>query len=112
MNKKLITDKIIYNCKRASQFSNQYTWAEVKKLLKEENISLQDDDVLEIGFEEGWNEGDTARDDMYFVSVKRQREESDAEFEKRKIKTEELRSQTKKRRLELYLELKKEFEDN
>ncbi len=112
MNKKLITDKVFYNCKRASQFTSEYTWREVKELLKQANITLQDDDILEIGFEEGWNEADTARDDMYFVSIKRKREETDAEFEQRKIKNEEIKLETKKRRLETYLKLKEEFEND
>jgi len=110
MKKKIISEEILYECRRASMFSQSYTWGEIRKMLEEEKITLLDNDILLSGFEEGWNEGDSARDDMYFVKVRREREETDEEFEKRKKRVEEMKEVSRKSRYESYLELKKEFE--
>ena len=110
MKKEIITEEIFYACRRATNFSKPYTWGEVKELLNKENIQLLNDDIVRIGFEEGWNEGDSARDDMFFISVKRNRKETDDEFAKRKLKIEKLKEESKKLRYENYLKLKQEFE--
>lgn len=110
MKKEFITEEIFYSCKRASNFSKPYSWGEVKEMLKQKNIKLLDNDIVRIGFEAGWDEGDSARDDMFCISVKRDREETDTEFAARKIKVEKLKEENKKRRYEEYLKLKKEFE--
>lgn len=110
MKKETITEEIFYTCKRASNFSKPYSWGEVKELLNKKNLQLLDKDIVQIGFEAGWDEGDSARDDMFFISVKRDRLETDIEFETRKLKIEKLNEENKKSRYELYLKLKKEFE--
>jgi predicted nucleotidyltransferase len=46
------------------------------------------------------------------VEVWRNREETDAEFEKRKLSVEKMKEQSRKWRYEEYLKLKKEFEPN
>lgn len=111
MKKEIIVEKIFYSCKRASNFSKPYMWGEIKKMLQQKNIQLMDDDILEIGFEEGWEEGDSAREDMYFVSIKRKREETDSEFNERKIRNEKHKEDSRKKKYKLYIELKKEFEN-
>ena len=110
MKKEIISDEIFYACRRATNFSKPYAWGEVKELLNKENLQLLDDDIVRIGFEEGWDEGDSARDDMYFISVKRNREETEDEFAKRTLKIEKLIEENKKLRYENYLKLKQEFE--
>lgn len=110
MKKEIITEQIFYACRRATNFSKPYNWGEVKELLSKENLQLLDDDIVRIGFEEGWDEGDSARDNMFFISVKSNREETDDEFAKRKLKIEKLNEENKKLRYEEYLKLKKEFE--
>lgn len=111
MKKQTISEKIFYKCKGATLTSKPYTWGEVKEILGKEGIELEDSDVLKIGFEEGWNEGDSARDDMYYVSLERDREETDVEFEKRKLNVEKIKEENTKMRYEQYLKLKEEFEN-
>lgn len=112
--KKLVNRKqVFYTCKRASGFvgGNQYTWGEVKEELKKGNFELQDTDTLYIDFEEGWDEGDSARDDFWAIKVYRDIEETDEEFEKRKISWEKRMEESRKERYNQYLKLKKEFEN-
>jgi hypothetical protein len=111
MKKEIKHKKIFYDCKRWSQWSNEsYKWGEVKKLLTDNNIELQDDDYLMIEFEDAYQEGDSARDAFYGITVWRDVEETDEEFEKRKDFLEKRKAQNKKDRYEQYLKLKKEFE--
>jgi len=110
MEKKIISEEIFYECKRASMFSKPYTWGEIKKMLEEEKINLLDDDIFLSGFEEGWDEGDSARDDMYFVKIRRERFETDEELEIRKKNLEKRIEESKNIRYEQYIKLKKEFE--
>jgi DNA-binding transcriptional MerR regulator len=111
MEKKQIEKTILQRAKSCSNFrDNRFTWGEIKDILEKENITLQDNDILEVGFTEGWQEGDSARDNMYDLKIKRVREETDEEFEKRKQKIVDLQERSKKNRLETYLKLKEEFE--
>lgn len=109
MKKKLVSTKIFYRSKRPN-FNTPYTWGEIKKILEEEKIELRDDDVLESGFDEGYDHGDSAKDACYYFSVVRTREETNAEFEQREAEWDEFKKRTKKERHQKYLELKKEFE--
>ncbi len=112
MKKEIKNKQIFYTCKDGGIYSKSYSWGEVKEELSRKNIELQDGDRLSIYFEEGWNEGDSARDDMYAISVYRDEIETDEEFEKRKATMEYLKEKGKKSRYEQYLKLKKEFEDD
>lgn len=112
MEKKQIEKTILQRAKSCSNFiDNRFTWGEVKKILEEENITLQDTDILSVGFTEGWDEGDSARDNMYDLKVCRVREETDEEFEKRIKSREMMKERNKKLRYDSYLKLKEEFEN-
>ncbi len=111
MKKEIKKVEIFSDCKRASNYSiNPYKWGEIKELLAKENIVLEDNDVLKCGFEEAYNDGDSARDAMYVVSVEREREETDEEFERREKHVNSLKEESKKKRYDNYLKLKEEFE--
>ncbi|MFW6281309.1 MAG: hypothetical protein ACOC1O_00765 [bacterium] len=83
---------------------------EIKQILKENNITLQDDDVLYHRFDPGYDDGDTMRDPMYDLLIYRKRLETDEEFEKRKERIKEAKEKSRQNRYARYLELKKEFE--
>jgi len=103
---------ILSKTRRATHFSdNRFRWGDVLKFLREEKIQLQDFDILESGFNEGWDEGDSARDDAYDLKVIRVREETEEEYKKRISKQKENAEQLKNKRYENYLKLKKEFEN-
>jgi hypothetical protein len=111
LTKKVIEKKIFYTCKFVGMFSKPYKWGQVKRLLAEKNIELQDDDILRIEFEEGYDDGDSARDSVYSISVYRQVIETDEEFEKRVKATKKIIDREKESRYKTYLKLKKEFEN-
>lgn len=92
--------------------SHQYNWGEVKKMLEDKNIVLEDTDTLRIEVDEGYQDQDCSSDPCYIVEVWRYREETDEEFEKRKLSLEKRKEQSKKWRYEEYLKLKKEFEND
>lgn len=113
MNKKQIEKVILSKSKRATNFSdNRFRWGDILKLLNEENITLQDSDILEVGFTKGWDEGDSARDNAYDLKVIRVREETEEEYQKRLSKIKESKKLAKRTRYENYLKLKKEFEND
>ena len=110
MKRKEINDVIIYECKRTN-FEKPYTWGEIKEFLKEKNLQFEDNDVLICGFEVGYDEGDSARDDMYSLKIVRKRLENDIEFELRVGMIKFYKEESKKKRYENYLKLKEEFEN-
>jgi len=113
MEKKIITKEIFYECRRCSDWSDHsYKWGEVKESLAKGGIELQDDDYLRIHLEEGYDHGDSARDDFYAISVHRDVWETDEEFNKRKKRSELSKIENQKKRYENYLKLKEEFENS
>lgn len=113
MSKKQIEKVILSKSRSATHFSdNRFRWGDILKFLNEEKVELQDSDILEVGFTEGWNESDSARDNAYDLKVIRVREETEEEYRKRLLKNEEYKKLAEKRRYENYLKLKKEFEND
>jgi hypothetical protein len=112
MKRKQIETEIVHTGRYCSNYSdNRYKWSEVLQILKEKNVTLQDSDILEVGLAPGWDDGDSARDDYYELTVTRVREETDEEFEVRKQQKELFIARNKQSRLEQYLKLKEEFEE-
>jgi hypothetical protein len=111
--RKTIVETLVQRSKHVSQYTptQPFTWKEITGFLQEKNITLQDDDILEIGYDEGFNYPDNSKDPSYDFTLKRPRLETEAEFEKRKQRVADSRVATRKRRKELYLELKAEFEN-
>lgn len=111
MSKKQIEKVILSKSRRATHLSdNRFRWGDIVSLLKENKIKLEDSDILEVGFTEGWYESDSARDNAYDLKVIRVREETDEEYQKRISKQKEKADHLKKIRFENYLKLKEEFE--
>ena len=109
--KKVIEQMLLEESRR---FSNDkegglYTWGEIKELLIKNNITLQDDDIIENSYNHGWQEGDSSREDTYDLIIYRYRLETDEEFEKRKNSWDNTQKLLKKNRYETYLKLEKEF---
>lgn len=81
-------------------------WSDLK------NLKIEDDDILEVGYDEGNYSENESWDAYHFATVTRMVEETDEQRDERvrmaKWYTEEL----KKRRYENYLKLKMEFEGN
>jgi len=112
MEKKQIENRIFHTGRSCTHFRDKrWKWGEVKKELSDKNIVLQDTDILEIGFTEGYQDGDSSRDDYYDINVHRTREETDEEFETRKQSKIDMKERSEKLRYKTYLELKKEFGD-
>lgn len=110
--KKQIEKTILQDGRRYSHFTDgRYRWGEIVQILKDEHITLQDTDILEVGYVDGYENGDSSRDPYYDLSIIRVREETDKEFEKRKTKKLEAKKNIKKNRYKKYLELKEEFEN-
>jgi DNA-binding transcriptional MerR regulator len=112
--KKIFWKTICTRSKRASHFSKDmgYTWKEIKEILQKDNITLQDEDVIKVGFTEGWEEGSSARDPMYDFEVIRQIEETDEQLAKRMLAEKKRKEELIERRYQQYLELHKEFGDH
>jgi hypothetical protein len=89
---------------------NRYRWGEIQLLLLDADIILQPSDILEVGFTEGWDEGDSARDDAYDLTVKRKRPETDKEYEDRCKSHEQFQKISRDRRYQNFMKLKEEFE--
>lgn len=71
---------------------------------------LKPDDIIDIHREEGYYSENNSYDDYTMVTILRERLETDEEFEKRSKEWEVLKEESRKRRHETYLKLKKEFE--
>lgn len=112
MKKKQIEKTILTDGRRCSHFSdNRYRWGEIVQILKDEHITLQDTDIITVGFTEGWQDGDSARDDFYDLKVIRVREETDKEAENRIDEDIRKIEHRREMRYKNYLKLKKEFDD-
>ena len=71
---------------------------------------VQENDIIESGWSEGFYTENNSVDGHYFMSVKRRRIETDDEYAKRKLEWTKLREESKKKRHETYLKLRDEFE--
>ena len=70
---------------------------------------IKDDDIIEIIREESFYSENNSWDAFTRLVVIREREETDAEYEKRKLKDKEHKEDLKKRRYDNYVSLKAEF---
>jgi hypothetical protein len=89
---------------------NFYTWKDIKDLLEEIEISLEDDDIIDISFQEGFYTENNSCDDCYVFTLTRNCLETDEEYHLRLKDEERLKEESRKLRYNKYLELKKEFE--
>ena len=100
MNIKKKIKKVIFQ----KESETPFTWFDIK------DIEFQDDDQLQIGYDEGFYSENESWDPHYFVIITRSFEETDNEFAERIKDEEEYSKWLKALRYETYLNLKKEFE--
>jgi hypothetical protein len=74
-------------------------------------VALEPDDVITQQYNEAYEGSVEAWEGHYQLDVHRMREETDAEYEKRRVENERFDARMKKQRYENYLKLKKEFEN-
>ena len=112
IQKNKIEETILYISKKTSKYTEApfYTCGEIKKELEKRKIELQDNDILIVSHDEGYQEEDCLSDPHYYFEVIRTREETDEEFQERFKMIEESIKRSKEARHKRYLELKEEFE--
>jgi hypothetical protein len=98
--KKIKKEKEIYSIKRQTKIK----WSDIK------HLKMEDDDILHIGFDEGYYSENESWEPYYFANVTRMVEETDAERDERVRMAQFHTEEMKKRRYDNYLKLKMEFE--
>lgn len=88
---------------------NFYTWKDIKNLLEDIEISLEDDDIIDISFQEGFYTENNSCVDCYVFTLTR-KFSTNEEYHLTIKDEERLKEQSRKLRYNKYLELKKEFE--
>lgn len=88
------------------QSQNPFTWKDLK------DIKFEDDDRLEIGYDEGYYSENNSWDPHHYAIVTRMIEETDEQFSKRQANIKRDKKWAKERRYQNYLKLKEEFENN
>jgi len=85
-------------------YKGPFKWKNIK------DFKFEDDDIISMGYDEGFYTENNSMDPHYFVRISRMVEETDKEFRDR-IKSNELQKKwAKEERHKSYLRLKKEFE--
>lgn len=95
-----ISKEIFYKTKATA-----FNWSDIK------HIEFEDDDKIEIGYDDGHVSENESWDPYHFASVTRLIEETDEEFEERQREIKVDSEWMKQRRYETYLKLKAEFEN-
>ncbi len=81
-------------------------WSDLK------NLEMEDDDILQVGYDEGHHSENYSWDPHYFAIVTRMVEETDEQRDERVRMAKWHKGELKKRRYENFLKLKTEFEPN
>jgi hypothetical protein len=103
MEKQIKTDEIF-----RSEMRGEYAdWR-----MKDITIETRQDDIIHIERDPGYYSENNSWDPFSVLVIMREREETDEEFEERKLSSEKRKEDSKKLRYETYLKLKKEFEGN
>lgn len=84
--------------------SRPFTWADIK------GVSFEDNDVISIGYDEGFESENNSVSPYYYAKVIRMVEETDEEYQSRLAKVARQKEQLKASRFETYQKLKAEFE--
>lgn len=80
-------------------------WKDIK------HLQFEDDDEITCQYEEEYYSENNSYDAHYFVTVRRQVEETDAQYKSRLQKESKDKERALERRRETYLKLKQEFEN-
>jgi hypothetical protein len=86
------------------QKNEKIKWKDIK------HFQFEDDDVIHIGWDEGYVSENESWDSHYFAIITRKIEETDEEFEERMELNRMQQEIMRKKRYENYLKLKEEFE--
>ena len=85
--------------------SDEYIkWKDIK------DFQFEDDDILNIGWEEPYYSENNSHDGYFYVIITRMIEETVEEYAKRIKEKKEISERLRELRLKQYLKLKKEFE--
>jgi hypothetical protein len=84
--------------------SSKIRWRDIK------DFQFEDDDILHIGYDEGFVSENESWDAHYFAIVTREIEETDEEFKNRMDLNKMQQEIMRKKRYETYLKYKEEFE--
>ncbi len=97
--KKQIEEEIFHK-----QFDAPITWNDIKY------FEFQDNDILDIGYKEGFYSENNSWDGGHIAVITRTRLETDNEYNKRLLQEEQNKKHYKEQRYKNYLKLKQEFE--
>ena len=92
--------------------NKDFSWKDIKTILEEKKVVLEDDDYVEISFQEGYYSENNSWDAHYLFKVIRERLETDDEYNKRVDFEKKQEVARKQERYKNYLKLKQEFEPN
>jgi hypothetical protein len=87
------------------QIDERYVGEEQPRWKDLKHSEYQDDDLINIEYDDNYDGG-------WFISVERERLETDEEYNERMKRNERFLEDSKKRRYERYLKLKEEFEND
>jgi len=90
----------------------KFTWKDIKTILENNKIVLEDDDVIEISYDEGHYSENNSWDAHWIFALDRNRLETDEEYNKRIEDNRKFTEERKQERYKNYLKLKQEFETN
>lgn len=88
------------------QMDEYPTWKDIK------DIQFEDDDRIRISYEEPYHSENNSYDGGWVIEVEREMEETDEEYERRMERKKSDEEWQNKRNYEIYLKLKKQFENN
>lgn len=112
--KKQVLEIIGYRVKSINQYIENYgfTWKEVRDFLSEQKIELQDDDLLEVGYEpDEHSHEDAYSEPRYYIKVSRWREHTPEEKQRMKDFLKQRKERDRENRYQDYLKLREEFKD-
>ena len=92
------------------KYDKPFTWGDIQKIIKDNNITLEDDDIINSCYEEEFYSENNSMDSHYSLMIVRKRLETDEEYNKRIENEVSMKEWAKERRYQTYLKLKKEFE--
>lgn len=112
MKNKDLKEKIeIDECIIEFQKDIPFTWGDIVKEMKKNNINIIETDEIRAEYVEAHNSDNNSYDGHFICSINRKRLETDSEFTKRQKDRERDSKWAKERRYENYLKLKQEFEN-
>jgi hypothetical protein len=110
IERKIIEETIARGNRSVS--GERFTFGDIRSNMESLGLTLQDSDIIECGYDEGYEGSDSGMDPSLFFRVIRKRTESDDEYNARMEEIERDEKRRKRLRHESYLKLKEEFGGN